>query len=182
MKCWICHKEMENTIGGCYHCKDCGVGVNDLVFRPPIKNKKNTETADGAYFEADAAQDKVKELEHQLAEKDKEIEELKTENDILKHSISDWKTKDGTKEHSFDISTDEMRFDIVNHMVERIKQLREELKKYRHQVCEEIRNFIKSNTVICGGQATREDMITSSAYNECLNDLRKCLDQIEQGE
>ena len=33
MKCWICGKEMENTIGGCYHCKDCGVGVNDLVFR-----------------------------------------------------------------------------------------------------------------------------------------------------
>ena len=33
MKCWICGKEMENTIGGCYHCKDCGVSVNDLVFR-----------------------------------------------------------------------------------------------------------------------------------------------------
>lgn len=33
MKCWICGKEMENTIGGCYRCKDCGIGINDLVFR-----------------------------------------------------------------------------------------------------------------------------------------------------
>lgn len=33
MRCWICGKEMENTIGGCYHCKDCDVSVNDLVFR-----------------------------------------------------------------------------------------------------------------------------------------------------
>lgn len=33
MKCWICGKEMENTIGGCYHCKDCGTGINDGVLR-----------------------------------------------------------------------------------------------------------------------------------------------------
>lgn len=63
------------------------------------------------------------------------------------------------------------------------KQFQEKCEQeLRHQVCEEIRNFIKSNTVICGGQATRKDMITSSAYNESLNDLRKCLDQIEKGE
>ena len=37
MKCWICGKEMENTIGGCYHCKDCGVGIDDLVFRYELK-------------------------------------------------------------------------------------------------------------------------------------------------
>ena len=33
-KCWICGKEMVNTIGGNYHCPTCGVGVNDLVYRP----------------------------------------------------------------------------------------------------------------------------------------------------
>ena len=37
---------MENTIGGCYHCNDCGVGVDDLVFRLPIKNKENNKTAE----------------------------------------------------------------------------------------------------------------------------------------
>lgn len=34
-KCWICGKEMVNTLGGNYHCSTCGVGVNDLVFRAP---------------------------------------------------------------------------------------------------------------------------------------------------
>ena len=33
-KCWICGKEMVNTFGANYHCPTCGVGVNDLVFRP----------------------------------------------------------------------------------------------------------------------------------------------------
>ena len=33
-KCWICGKEMVNTLGGNYHCPTCGTGVNDLVFRP----------------------------------------------------------------------------------------------------------------------------------------------------
>ena len=43
MKCWICGKEMENTIGGCYHCKDCGVGVHDGVFRPPITQENKSQ-------------------------------------------------------------------------------------------------------------------------------------------
>lgn len=46
MKCWICHKEMENTIGGCYHCNDCGVGVDDLVLRLPIKSTENNKNAE----------------------------------------------------------------------------------------------------------------------------------------
>ena len=33
MKCWNCGKEMVNTVGGCYHCPTCGVGVDDGVFR-----------------------------------------------------------------------------------------------------------------------------------------------------
>ena len=32
-KCWICGKEMVNTLGGNYHCPTCDVGVNDFVFR-----------------------------------------------------------------------------------------------------------------------------------------------------
>ena len=43
MKCWICGKEMKNTIGGCYHCNDCGVGVDDLVFRTSKSDKPTEE-------------------------------------------------------------------------------------------------------------------------------------------
>lgn len=41
MKCWICGAEMKNTIGGCYHCENCGMGaVNDLVMRYPKDFKR----------------------------------------------------------------------------------------------------------------------------------------------
>ena len=34
MNCMICGKEMTSTIGGNYHCSNCGHAVNDLVYRP----------------------------------------------------------------------------------------------------------------------------------------------------
>ena len=36
MKCARCGKEMRNTIGGNYHCDNCGFAVNDLVYREYI--------------------------------------------------------------------------------------------------------------------------------------------------
>lgn len=26
---------MVNTVGGCYHCPHCGLGIHDAVYRPP---------------------------------------------------------------------------------------------------------------------------------------------------
>lgn len=34
MRCAVCGKEMINTLGGNYHCSNCGHAVSDLVFRP----------------------------------------------------------------------------------------------------------------------------------------------------
>lgn len=34
MRCIVCGKEMKNTLGGNYHCENCGHAVNDLVNRP----------------------------------------------------------------------------------------------------------------------------------------------------
>ena len=34
MRCIVCGKEMKNTLGGNYHCGNCGHAVNDLVNRP----------------------------------------------------------------------------------------------------------------------------------------------------
>ncbi len=33
MQCIRCGKEMENTTGGNYHCPNCDMVVNDLVYR-----------------------------------------------------------------------------------------------------------------------------------------------------
>ena len=46
MKCHICGVEMENTIGGCYTCRNCGMGgINDCVLRVPVDKiiKSNTQ-------------------------------------------------------------------------------------------------------------------------------------------
>ena len=34
MRCIVCGKGMTNTIGGNYHCTNCGNAINDLVYRP----------------------------------------------------------------------------------------------------------------------------------------------------
>lgn len=34
MQCIRCGKEMVNTTGGNYHCPNCNMAVNDLVYRP----------------------------------------------------------------------------------------------------------------------------------------------------
>lgn len=34
MNCMRCGAEMNNTTGGNYTCPRCGMGVNDLVYRP----------------------------------------------------------------------------------------------------------------------------------------------------
>ena len=33
MKCWGCGSEMINTVGGCWSCPNCGLGIHDLVYR-----------------------------------------------------------------------------------------------------------------------------------------------------
>lgn len=35
MRCYSCGNEMVNTIGGCYECKHCGLGIHDGVYRSP---------------------------------------------------------------------------------------------------------------------------------------------------
>lgn len=35
MRCYSCGNEMVNTIGGCYECEHCGLGIHDGVYRQP---------------------------------------------------------------------------------------------------------------------------------------------------
>lgn len=152
MKCMRCGEEMKNTIGGCYTCDNCGFGFDDCVLRYKTKDGKTSREANvidskdfgtlGAYFEADAAQKKIKELEaklaknkkwlasnegfvenqqliHQLAEKDELIEELKEQAEIWQKLLFE-----------------KMETQIVGVTNEKLKEL-------RHQVCEEIRHKAK---------------------------------------
>lgn len=42
MKCLRCGDEMTNTLGGNWHCENCGFAINDLVYRGgPEANPKD---------------------------------------------------------------------------------------------------------------------------------------------
>ena len=44
MRCHSCGNEMVNTIGGCYECKHCGLGIHDGVYRLPDKMTEEPNT------------------------------------------------------------------------------------------------------------------------------------------
>lgn len=71
-KCWICGKEMTKTIGGCEQCNDCGVGLDDLVFRTRNHSKDNSlDNFVERYPTYIEALDIIDDLKKQLEEKDK---------------------------------------------------------------------------------------------------------------
>ena len=110
----------------------------------------------GAYFEADTAQKKIKEPEQQLIEKDKEIEELKEQAEIWHKLLFE-----------------KMETQIVGVTNEKLKEI-------RHQVCEELREKIKSEvwSINQGGYHIGEYVIPEI----CQTSIFKILDQIEKGE
>ena len=115
MKCYRCKKEMKKLDDDNYVCEKCGVGSITLVTingesfaKGEVWDKTtNVETDEGL-------QNKIADLEHQLAEKDKLIEELQLQNKEL---------LDGAKQMLYESK------EVMNNI--------------RHQICEEIRNRIK---------------------------------------
>lgn len=48
------------------------------------------------------------------------------------------------------------------------------------KVLEKTKTFVRENTYICGGNATREDIITSSSYNQALRDVLDFLGALQK--
>ena len=108
------------------------------------KKLKNSETRSGLEF------CKVCEkYENQLAEKDKEIEELKT-------SIDYWKNEVFKK----------MEVKLVGVTKEKIQEIRE-------QVCDEIRNAIDNENYELWGDNNRILSIQAKDFNEILDQIEK---------
>lgn len=52
-----------------------------------------------------------------------------------------------------------------------VKSLHDHDKELVEKVLEKTKTFVRDNTYICGGNATRDDIITSSSYNQALRDV-----------
>lgn len=48
------------------------------------------------------------------------------------------------------------------------------------KVCEKIREYLRTQVIYCGGQATELDIMIASASNQILEDVKQFLDQIQK--
>ena len=48
------------------------------------------------------------------------------------------------------------------------------------EVCKKIREYLRTQVIYCGGQATELDIMIASARNQVLEDVRQFLDQIQK--
>ena len=48
------------------------------------------------------------------------------------------------------------------------------------EVCEKIREYLRTQVIHCGGQATELDIMIASAWNQILEDVKQFLDQIQK--
>lgn len=48
------------------------------------------------------------------------------------------------------------------------------------EVCEKIREYLRTQVIYCGGRATELDIMIASAGNQVLEDVKQFLDQIQK--
>ena len=48
------------------------------------------------------------------------------------------------------------------------------------EVCEKIREYLRTQVIYCGGKATELDIMIASAGNQVLEDIKQFLDQIQE--
>lgn len=48
------------------------------------------------------------------------------------------------------------------------------------EVCEKIREYLRTQVIYCGGKATELDIMIASAGNQVLEDVKQFLDQIQK--
>lgn len=162
MKCYKCKQDMKKIDDDNYVCEKCGVGSITLKSNP-------------GYF-TDIRDIKIANLEHQLAEKDKEIEFLTKQNKALVEGAKQmlYEGKEAMREVMKDVRgmSGGNAMTVFNQNV--LLDLYEQ--EVRHQVCEEIREKINSKcfaTDIDTGETIPYDAIFDA------NDIREILDQIE---
>ena len=188
IKCYNCGKECEVIKCSCgaedWTCENCRVGSGHIC------EKVLEETKILVDREAEMA-----ELKQQLAEKDKEIEDLKKDNNWysmwhkkFQKEIEDLKTELETYRPTYLKGNGQCKCAICNQMNwtdwcikydgktycdECFKQVETRDDKLRHQVCEEIREFVYANW---------KDIKKWWLVNGKCEEFEEVLDQIEKGE
>ena len=150
---------MTKTVGGCEQCNDCGVGLDDLVFRTRNNSKSNSLLE---IEEILHKQDKqIAELQKQLKEKDEEIEELQKDYEF--------KDKDCAinLERFCDALTKNVQLEFL------IKDLQSELKSQPAEIVEKIRKSIHYYPIALLDSDKEPRIKTLGISKEVLDNLLK---------
>ena len=72
----------------------------------------------------------------------------------------------------------------INVFNDYLEQIAEQLKAHDRElvkeVCEKIREYLRTQVIYCGGKATELDIMIASAGNQVLEDVKQFLDQIQK--
>ena len=61
-----------------------------------------------------------------------------------------------------------------------LKSLKTHDRELVNEVCEKIREYLRTQVIYCGGKATELDIMIASAGNQVLEDIKQFLDQIQK--
>lgn len=78
--------------------------------------------------------------------------------------------------YAVDSYIDRPVIDLLNQQDKEIKQLKQSQNQKAIEVLEDIRKTIRYAKEICGGKATDLDIVSANAYNRCLDDMQKIID------
>lgn len=65
-------------------------------------------------------------------------------------------------------------------MYKTAKNLKQHDRELVKEVCEKIREYLRTQVIYCGGKATELDIMIASAVNQVLEDVKQFLDQIQK--
>lgn len=78
-----------------------------------------------------------------------------------------------------DFMTSENYADICE-LYKTAKNLKQHDRELVKEVCEKIREYLRTQVIYCGGRATELDIMIASAGNQVLEDVKQFLDQIQK--
>ena len=78
-----------------------------------------------------------------------------------------------------DFMTSENYADICE-LYKTAKNLKQHDRELVKEVCEKVREYLRTQVIYCGGRATELDIMIASAVNQVLEDVKQFLDQIQK--
>lgn len=150
------------------------------------KQKKNIgEIIDKKYFTKEELQTHDREKDKRIKELEQKVQELQELDNKRAFRLYSVLYEQLEKEDCENVAS---RIDYLTgkdysdicELYKTAKNIKQHDRELVEKVLEKTKTFVRENTYICGGNATREDIITSSSYNQALRDVLDFLGALQK--